>query len=155
MKNRISQFLIICLTVLAVSSCNSKQKFDSDEWKQTGLDWWMTDFREKMVDDLIQNDTLIGMNQEQVIELLGLPESENKAKLEYLIREKYGSDIDPEYISNLIIEFDEKGQVRNCKIKKRELTLAIKHRPNQPNRSYVSYTKRYLPNLFKALIAGS
>ena len=135
MKNRISQFLIICLTVLAVSSCNSKQKFDSDEWKQTGLDWWMTDFREKMVDDLIQNDTLIRMNQEQVIELLGLPESENKAKLEYLIREKYGSDIDPEYISNLIIEFDEKGQVRNCKIKKRELTLAIKHRPNQPNRS--------------------
>ena len=118
MKNRISQFLIICLTVLAVSSCNSKQKFDSDEWKQTGLDWWMTDFREKMVDDLIQNDTLIGMNQEQVIELLGLPEAENKAKLEYLIREKYGSDIDPEYISNLIIEFDEKGQVRNCKIEK-------------------------------------
>jgi aromatic ring-opening dioxygenase catalytic subunit (LigB family) len=118
MKNRISQFLIICLTVLAVSSCNSKQKFDSDEWKQTGLDWWMTDFREKMVDDLIQNDTLIGMNQEQVIELLGLPESENKAKLEYLIREKYRSDIDPEYISNLIIEFDEKGQVRNCKIEK-------------------------------------
>ena len=118
MKNRISQFLIICLTVLAVSSCNSKQKFDSDEWKQTGLDWWITDFREKMVDDLIQNDTLIGMNQEQVIELLGLPESENKAKLEYLIREKYGSDIDPEYISNLIIEFDEKGQVRNCKIEK-------------------------------------
>ena len=118
MKNRISQFLIIYLTVLAVSSCNSKQKFDSDEWKQTGLDWWMTDFREKMVDDLIQNDTLIGMNQEQVIELLGLPESENKAKLEYLIREKYGSDIDPEYISNLIIEFDEKGQVRNCKIEK-------------------------------------
>ena len=118
MKNRISQFLIICLTVLAVSSCNSKQKFDSDEWKQTGLDWWMTDFREKMVDDLIQNDTLIGMNQEQVIELLGLPESENKAKLEYLIREKYRSDINPEYISNLIIEFDEKGQVRNCKIEK-------------------------------------
>ena len=118
MKNRISQFLIICLTVLAVSSCNSKQEFDSDEWKQTGLDWWITDFREKMVDDLIQNDTLIKMNQEQVIELLGLPESENKAKLEYLIREKYGSDIDPEYISNLIIEFDEKGQVRNCKIEK-------------------------------------
>ena len=118
MKNRISQFLIIYLTVLAVSSCNSKQEFDSDEWKQTGLDWWITDFREKMVDDLIQNDTLIRMNQEQVIELLGLPESENKAKLEYLIREKYGSDIDPEYISNLIIEFDEKGQVRNCKIEK-------------------------------------
>lgn len=118
MKNRISQFLIICLTVLAVSSCNSKQEFDSDEWKQTGLDWWITDFREKMVDDLIQNDTLIRMNQEQVIELLGLPESENKAKLEYLIREKYRSDIDPEYISNLIIEFDEKGQVRNRKIKK-------------------------------------
>ncbi|MCR9249100.1 MAG: outer membrane protein assembly factor BamE [bacterium] len=118
MKKRISQLLIICLTVLAVSSCNSKQRFNSDEWKKKGLDWWMTDFREKMVGDLIESDTLIGMNREQVIELLGLPESENKTELEYLIIEKYGFDIDPEYISNLIVEFDDNGQVRNCKIER-------------------------------------
>ncbi len=78
----------------------------------------MTDFREKMVDDLIQSDTLIGMNTEQVVELLGKPKSENKTELNYLIREKYGTDIDPEYISNLIIEFDKEGQVRNCRIEK-------------------------------------
>ena len=40
----------------------------------------MTDFREKMVDDLIQSDTLIGMNTEQVVELLGKPKSENKTE---------------------------------------------------------------------------
>ena len=54
----------------------------------------------------------------QVIELLGQPKSKNKAGFEYLIREKYGTDIDPEYISNLFVEFDSKGQVKNCKIEK-------------------------------------
>jgi len=101
-----------------VSSCESKQKFDSDKWKAKGLDWWMTDFREKMVDDLIQSDTLIGMNQEQVLELLGQPESKNEAKLKFLIREKYRSDIDPEYISNLLVEFNDEEQVINCYLEK-------------------------------------
>ena len=78
----------------------------------------MTDVRENMIDDLIQSDTLIGMNKEQVIELLGQPKSETETRFEYLIREKYGTDIDPEYISNLMIEFNDKGQVRNYRIEK-------------------------------------
>jgi outer membrane protein assembly factor BamE (lipoprotein component of BamABCDE complex) len=118
MKKIIGQILLIMLTVLMISSCDSKQKFNSEEWKKKGIDWRMTDVREKMVDDLIQSDTLQGMSKEQVIELLGHPESENEDELEYLIREKYGTDIDPEYISSLIIEFDDDGQVRNYKIEK-------------------------------------
>ena len=78
----------------------------------------MTDIREKMVDDLIESDTLIGMNQGQVIELLGQPRSVTKTELEYLVREKYGNDIDPEYISNLVIELDNEGRVEKCKVEK-------------------------------------
>jgi len=101
-----------------VSSCESKQKFDSVEWKKKELDWWMTDFREKMVDDLIQSDTLIGLSKVQVVELLGKPKSESEMELMYLIREKYGTNIDPDYISNLLIKIDESGKVRNCEIVK-------------------------------------
>lgn len=101
-----------------ISSCDSKDQFDSSKWKQKGVDWWMTDVREKMVDDLIKSDTLIGMNQEQLIELLGRPKFENKDEFKYLIREKYGTDIDPEYISNLKIEFDDSGQVIGYEIEK-------------------------------------
>lgn len=78
----------------------------------------MNDVREKMVDDLLQSDVLIGLNHREVIALLGQPETENEKELVYLIREKYGIDIDPEYTSNLHVEFDHDGYVMNCEIKK-------------------------------------
>lgn len=113
-----NQIMFIGLIALTMMSCGSKQEFNSEEWKQKGLDWWMTDTREKMIDDLTQSDTLIGLTQEQVIDLLGKPESQDDSAMKYLIREKYGTDIDPEYISNLIVELDDKGKVRICRIDK-------------------------------------
>lgn len=118
MKKSIFQLIVFGLLVLMILSCDSRQKFDSEEWKQKRVDWWMTDFRENMFDDLIQSDTLIGMNRKEVIELLGQPTFEKEKKLEYLIREKYGTDIDPAYILNLQIEFNDIGRVINCKIEK-------------------------------------
>lgn len=99
-------------------SCNSKHEFDSIEWKKKGIDWWMTDFREKMIEDLIEGDTLIGLNQEQVLELLGPTKDQNDTEMIYLIREKYGLDIDPEYISNLHLKLDMAGRVIKCEVKK-------------------------------------
>ena len=118
MKKRINQFFVFSLMTLMISSCESRHKFDTEEWKRKEVDWWITDFREKMVDDLIQSDTLIGMNQKQVIEMLGQPESKEGQKFEYTIREKYRTDIDPEYISNLQIEFNDEGQVKSCNMEK-------------------------------------
>ena len=100
-----------------ISSCGL-ERFDSKVWNQKGVDWWVTDIREKMVDDLIESDTLIGMSQEEVIELLGRPQSETQREIEYLVREKYGNNVDPEYISNLVIELDDEGRVKKCKVKK-------------------------------------
>ena len=115
---KINQSLLIGLLSIMMLSCDTKQEFNSVEWKKKGLDWWMTDSREKMVDDLIQSDTLIGLTKEKVIVLLGSPESQKDLEMKYLIREKYGTDIDPEYISNLYIYLDNMGHVRSCKVKK-------------------------------------
>jgi hypothetical protein len=114
MKEALQIFIIAMIAF----SCNSKQEFDSKEWNRKGVDWWMTDVREKMVDDLIQNGTLIGFSKNEVIELLGQPEKNGSPEIQYLIREKYGTDIDPEYISMLTIKFDKKDKAVKCEINK-------------------------------------
>lgn len=104
---------VVGFTVLAVllllSSCFHKNNrpFDSVEWKNEGVDWWITDVREKMVNNLIQSDTLIGLQKEEVKELLGIPEKIDNNKLYILVREKYFTNIDPDYIKYLIVELND------------------------------------------------
>lgn len=115
-----SKLSFIVLSALLMVSCVHKQKFNSEIWKQEGVDWQITDVREKMVDDLLSSDTLIGLRKEEVVALLGesahSDTSGNSCK--YLIREKYEWNIDPEYTSYLIIQFDSNDQVYNVSIQK-------------------------------------
>ena len=110
--------LYIAIGISIILGCSSKHEFEAKIWKEKGIDGWMTDVREKMVDDLIESDTLIGMNQLEVIALLGQPESASEMELKYLIREKYSNDIDPDYVSYLEVNLNEEGIVLNCKIHK-------------------------------------
>lgn len=114
MKNSIPLLYIIGL--LFISACNSNHKFDSSKWKEKKVDWEMSDFRENMLEDLITSKILIGMKLEGVINLLGQAESVIDGELIYLVREKYDTDIDPQYISMLKIEFDKNSQVKKCKL---------------------------------------
>ena len=77
----------------------------------------MTDVREKMIIDLIDSDTLIGLNKTKVFELLGQPDLEDSLQLKYLVREKYTNDIDPDYIKYLIIDFSISGNSYRTRIK--------------------------------------
>lgn len=106
--------LILTLTM----DCHSREKFNSENWKLKGVDWQMTDFREKMISDLIKSDTLIGINTTNIIGLLGEPDKESDEQIEYLIREKYSWDIDPDYISRLLIHLDKSGISNKCEMKK-------------------------------------
>ena len=123
MKRRINiqlnQGLIIFAILITLISCDINEKFNSQLWKEKGVDWWMTDTREKMVEHLLQSDTLVGLKRINVVHLLGEPEKSDKQVIEYLVREKYETDIDPEYISYLIIELDVDERVKNCEIKNR------------------------------------
>ena len=98
---------------------DENEKFDSEIWKQKEVDWWLTDFRERMVKDLIKSDTLIGLDQSEIIELLGDPDSQggDTAEIEYVVREKYSWDIDPDYISYLVIELDSNRIAIECELK--------------------------------------
>ena len=109
---------LMALIVSLITSCGSGSEFNSAKWKEKGVDWWMTDVRERMVDDLVNSDTLKNMDREQVLKLLGQPTSENDAELTYLVREKYSRDIDPDYIMYLKIELDDDGLVRHYEIEK-------------------------------------
>ncbi|MBU3821590.1 hypothetical protein KO566_05925 [Flavobacteriaceae bacterium XHP0103] len=89
-------------------------KFDSKTWNKGGIDWQITETRENMVTDLIGSDTLIGLKKSQVIKLIGKPEFEERNQIKILVRERYSSDIDPHYISYLIIDFDNDGRAIKC-----------------------------------------
>jgi len=99
--------------VLLLDGCNQNTTFDSTAWKHKGIDWFMDDVRENMVDDLLKSNTLIGLNKQEVVELLGRPERDDTNQLTYLVREKYGWNLDPEYISHLVIELDDNQVVIN------------------------------------------
>jgi len=99
-------------------SCQNDIPFNSEKWNEKGIDWQLSDTREKMISDLISSDTLLGMNSDQIIKLLGEPEFEKEKSLEYLIREKYSWNIDPDYIKYLIIEMNEKDITKNIYIRK-------------------------------------
>ena len=109
----------VCFLLVVIIGCspNSQEKFDAMVWQQKSGDWWMTDAREKMVDDLISSDTLIDLHASEMRNLLGEP-AESGQTVRYLIREKYSSDIDPDYISYLIIEWNNEKRVTNCYISK-------------------------------------
>lgn len=100
--------LIFGVLLAVLTSCTSHTKFDSEHWKNTGLDGQWTAIRESMVNDLMESDTLLGMDHEELIDILGEPSISDSAEgiYKYLLREKYSYDIDPEYISYLVVEFD-------------------------------------------------
>ncbi len=112
------KFGILTTILVLLMSCKNEARFDSTEWNKKGVDWQLTDFREKMVSDLIKSDTLIGKKKIEIFELIGKPDTETDNKLKYLVREKYEWNIDPEYIKYLLVELDSNGIATKCYMEK-------------------------------------
>ncbi len=108
--------LFSCL--LFFFGCQNEIAFDSEKWKEKGVDWQLADTREKMAPNLISSDTLIGMKSDKIIDLLGKPDFIKEESLEFLIREKYSRNIDPDYIKYLIVEIDETGEAKNVYVQR-------------------------------------
>lgn len=109
---------ILFLNLLFFFGCQKEVPFNSEQWKEKGIDWQLTDTREKMVSNLISTDTLIGMESNKIIDLLGEPEFIKEKSLEFLIREKYSWNIDPDYIKYLIVEMDETNKAKYVFVQK-------------------------------------
>ena len=120
-STRLSPAVLIFLAVtIALLACN--ESFDEKKWKAKGVDWQLSDSREKMVQDLVSSDTLLGLNKGEVHQMLGTPEiqASNDSTIQYLIREKYGWNVDPDYIKYFTIKFDRNGLVKSYHLEKNE-----------------------------------
>lgn len=66
----------------------SEMAFDKTKWQlKDGKDY---PYREKMLNDILYNDTIRGVNKNEILALLGQPswERENKQYLYYMIKQK-------------------------------------------------------------------
>ncbi len=106
-------FLIIILV-----SCQTKQKFDKEKWDEVA-DLMTFPNRKYMINDLATNYKLKGKSYNQIVHLLGQPQSktDNEQQIFYDIDVDYGSDIDPVYSKVLIIQFRRDSIVENFEVK--------------------------------------
>ncbi len=118
---------IICMGMLTFfNACGHKTPFNRDRWLKKEADWEITDTREQMIHDLITNYLTKGKTKSEVVGLLGTPDKEHKNQLLYLVREKYSWNIDPEYISYLVIDLDRSNTIEKVGVQ-RNVWRKLKH----------------------------
>jgi len=115
-----SDFKIVLFSVLitiiigfALKGRITHEKFSSDKWKnwtESEAEWSL---RWDMMNSLRNNYELMGMTKEEIIELLGKPETRTKTEFKYYLgMAKKGIDT-----GTLTIKFDETEKVINYIVK--------------------------------------
>ena len=105
-KKVISILSIAMLSIFGCRQLTSKVPFDKEKWLERE-DWYYPR-RDEMIDDFMKNHKLKGLRYKQMVELLGEPQgtTQDSIGVYYQIVEDFGSDIDPFYTKNLLIEFN-------------------------------------------------
>ena len=106
--------LFLLLVVVLLLSCNQSMTFDSAKWRMK--DDIEYPYRNKMLGDLTKNHKLVGLNHNQIIELLGTPQYEDSSRISYQVVHDYGSDIDPIYTKYLNLALSKDSIVTSFKI---------------------------------------
>lgn len=108
-------FLIIVLQLL---SCRGKEMdFDKSKWNER-LDGFYQ-YREYMIQDIMENQLKKGMELKNVVELLGEPENyqnRRENEISYEIMVDYGWNIDPVEGKEFYIVFDKDSIVTNFRL---------------------------------------
>lgn len=102
-------FLILCIILIGCS-----EKFDKQRW--TEGDGTSFSYRDDMLDDLLTNHKLIGLNYHQLVNLLGDPQGKDSSSIFYDIKIKYDM-IDPVYSKDLKIYMNKDSVVSKVEIK--------------------------------------
>ena len=107
-----------CLVLLLfLISCKNEMKFDKATWNISATDPVSSPpFRGRMLTDLTTNYTLKGLKYNQLVELLGIPNTADSNSLSYNIDINYGSDIDPVYAKYLEFQFSKDSVITSFKI---------------------------------------
>ncbi len=107
MKNPFPKSVIIFAMAIAITACNRPVKFDKEKWRDgDGISYKM---RDRVLEDLLANYKLVGMNYKDVIRLLGKPDDTAHLKTSYEIINtlaEYNPKNKPVYKKNLELYFN-------------------------------------------------
>ncbi|CAL65839.1 hypothetical protein [Christiangramia forsetii] len=116
MKTLYKIFFLIIITQL--SSCGVKEmEFDKSKWNERFDGFY--EYRENMIQDLMENHLKKGMKLRKVVELLGEPgnyQNEETNEITYEIMVDYGWNIDPMEVKELYVEFDKDSIVTDFRL---------------------------------------
>jgi hypothetical protein len=106
-------FALLLLFISCQNEVVDEISFDASKWSvKKDMDY---PFRNQMLHDLMENDTLKKMKKDSILELLGQPERINENHLYYMIeQERLG--FWPLHSKFLVIKFDDNGDVVFVKI---------------------------------------
>jgi hypothetical protein len=106
-------FVLLFLFISCQKEVVDEISFDASKWSiKKGMDY---PFRNQMLHNLIESDTLKKLKKDSILELLGEPERINENHLYYMIeQERIG--FWPLHSKFLVIKVDEKGDVIFVKI---------------------------------------
>jgi hypothetical protein len=91
---------LLSLIILSFAACKNHSKFNRDNWNEgDGLTFA---YRDKMVQDLLENYKLKGLKYQQVIHLLHRPQQSNPTQMIYEIDE-VNNPGKPHYVKQLIL----------------------------------------------------
>lgn len=110
---------LTALVFISITSCNRQQKFTRELWSYgDGLNY---PSRKAILDDLLANHKIVGLNHYQVIQLLGSPQDRDTASFKYSYQIEdtgimYNPKKKPVYIKNLVLYFSKDSIVTKTDI---------------------------------------
>jgi hypothetical protein len=108
--------VFICLLFVVATGCKRDQKFDRQKWAYgDGMDFPL---RDEIVNDLVQNHHLKGLNYRQVIDSLGDPQQRDVLQVSYQVLDNT-ADFNrkkPAHIKSLILYFSKDSVVTRAEI---------------------------------------
>jgi hypothetical protein len=117
--------LLLFLSCLACNNINEEkpEKTDNTTKVEIGFDrtkWATKDgtdypYRDKMLNDIVYNDSLRALNQDEILDLLGQPDRTNENYLYYTIAQKR-LGFWPLQTKTMVIKFSEKNTINWIKI---------------------------------------
>jgi hypothetical protein len=115
-KKLLFQFSICLFAVITVTGCSSNSKFDRQKWSYgDGLDY---PFRDEILNDLVTNHHIKGLNYRQTIDSLGSPQRRDSLQFTYqIIDDSYAfARKKPAHRKNLIVYFSKDSIVTRFEV---------------------------------------
>lgn len=84
-KKSFLQIPLVLLAFMAITGCGNGSRFDRQKWSYgDGLDYPL---RNEILDDLLKNHHIKGLNYRQIIDSLGSPQRRDSLKFTYQIQD--------------------------------------------------------------------